>query len=58
MLLAAGQFASSGAGASAQTDSSLRGMLTEQTALQRVATLVARGICHAELFVVDGQGIA
>ena len=57
-VAASRQFASSGAGASAQTDSSLRGMLADQTALQRVATLVARGICHAELFAVDGQEIA
>jgi hypothetical protein len=33
-------------------------MLAEQIALQRVATLVARGICHAELSAVDGQEIA
>jgi hypothetical protein len=58
MSLAAGQVASSGTGAPAQTDSSLRGMRAEQTALPRVATLVARGICHAKLFAVDGQEIA
>jgi hypothetical protein len=33
-------------------------MLAEQTTLQRVATLVARGICHAELFAVVNQEIA
>ena len=58
MSSAAEQFASSGAGAPAEIDPSVRGIVAEQTALRRVAALVARGVCHAELFAVVNQEIA
>ena len=58
MSSAAEQFASSGVGASAEIDPSVRGIVAEQTALRRVAALVARGVCHAELFAVVNQEIA
>jgi signal transduction histidine kinase len=58
MSSAAEQFASSGVGAPAEIDPSVRGIVAEQTALRRVAALVARGVCHEELFAVVNQELA
>jgi GAF domain-containing protein len=52
------QSASSGAGAPAGSDPSVRGIAAEDEALRRVAALVARVGGHAELFAVANQELA
>ena len=47
-----------GAGESAGTGRDVLEIVAEQAALRRVATLVARGVCHEELFAVVNQELA
>jgi signal transduction histidine kinase len=47
-----------GAGEPAGIDRDVQEIVAEQAALRRVATLVARGVCHEELFAVVNQELA
>ncbi|HEX3964040.1 MAG TPA: hypothetical protein VHZ03_46580 [Trebonia sp.] len=61
MLCAAAQslsFSPGGAGAPARIDRDVQQIVAGQAALLRVATLVARGVCHEELFAVVNQELA
>jgi hypothetical protein len=58
MSCAAAQSLSVGPAGSARIDRDVQQIVTEQAALRRVATLVARGVCHEELFAVVSQELA
>jgi signal transduction histidine kinase len=61
MLSTAEQFPSPGPGGTGtpkRIDSTVQQIVDEQAALRRVATLVARGVCHEELFAVVNQELA
>jgi signal transduction histidine kinase len=51
-------FGPDGPGEPARIDRDVQEIVAEQAALRRVATLVARGVCHAELFAVVNQELA
>ena len=51
-------FGPDGAGEPAGTSRDVQGIVAEQAALRRVATLVARGVSHEELFAVVNQELA
>jgi signal transduction histidine kinase len=51
-------FGPDGADEPAPIDRDVQEIVAEQTALRRVATLVARGVCHEELFAVVNQELA
>ena len=51
-------FGPDGAGEPARIDRDVQEIIAEQAALRRVATLVARGVCHEELFAVVNQELA
>jgi signal transduction histidine kinase len=51
-------FGPDGAGEPAGIDRDMREFVAQQAALRRVATLVARGVCHEELFAAVNQELA
>jgi GAF domain-containing protein len=51
-------FSPGGAGGPAGIDRDVQQIVAEQAALRRVATLVARGVCHEELFAAVNQELA